>query len=710
MREPWVCANSAASGIAECLRWLPKTRAWRSVSLPARTAVDKVRPSSSETAASRPAEILFMPPTQAIQRKAAELGKLAVQMTTAAGSGHPSSALSLAHLTTVLMYRQMRYDPANPWHPAGDRLVLSEGHAVPIVYAAYADLGGAVGQDSDSARKLRIADLDDLRARDSVLDGHPNPAEGFPFFDAATGSLGQGLSVAAGLGLAARLDGSGRRIYAIVGDGESREGQIWEAVDFIVERQLTDVCMIFNANGHGQAAAVSPQQLPDRLAAKLRAFGCEVVEIDGHDAGQIEAALARMGQAEQPLAIVARTVKGWGVDALLNGNWHGKPLKKEDLDAAYASLDKAADTDHPADLGPPPPPPPLPAQPVARPDPRSVDWPAFRDTMISGGLELALDKGKLATRQAYGATLKVAGDLLPHVVALDGDVSNSTFAEIFGAAHSERFFECKIAEQNMVSVAAGLAAAGYIPFVNSFAKFIARAYDQVELANISRANIKLVGSHAGVTPCSDGPSQMALADMAFFRAFAGVRGDDRENPLCWVYQPADAVAAYHCTRLMLAHQGMCYMRTHRPAVPLLYKPDTTFEPGGMHVLATGADIAIVTAGYLVHLGHTVRELLGRQNIHATLIDAYSFPINAEPLADALRRAGRRALVVEDNYAGGLGAAVAEIAARSGDLEVHTLCCERVPKSTRTEAEELEYCGVSPAQIADHALAMLRRPR
>ena len=646
----------------------------------------------------------------AIHIKAGRLGKLAVRMTSHAGSGHPSSALSLAHLVTHLMYRQMRYDPGDPRHPAADRLVLSEGHAVPIVYAAYADLGGAVGCESNG--RLCVADLDDLRTRKSVLDGHPNPAEGFPFFDAATGSLGQGLSVGAGLALAGRLDGGERRIYVLIGDGESREGQIWEAADFIVDHELSHVCAVFNCNGQGQAGLVSPQQSPERLAAKAAAFGWEVAVIDGHDPRAIEEAFARVGQCEKPLAIVAKTVKGWGVEQLQKGNWHGKPPRPEDLPDIDTSLDKtvaqavgkaAGDESLPA--------PSAPARPkdVARPDPRGVEWPAFHEAIASVGLDKTLAQGKLATRRAYGAALKTAGDLLPQVVCLDGDVSNSTMAGMFAKAHPERFFECKIAEQNMVSVAVGMSAAGYIPFVNSFAKFISRAYDQIELASISRANIKLVGSHSGITPSADGPSQMGLLDVAYFRAFTTVRGDDRTGPLCWCYQPADAVAAYHCTRLMIEHDGMCYMRTHRPDVPLLYDPQTKFEPGGFHVVASGDDLAIVTAGYMVHEARRAVQLLAEQNVRAALIDAYSLPIDGERLIDALRRSGSRALTVEDNYGGGVGPAVADIAAACGGVRVETLCCQRIPKSTREPNQVLDYCGVSATQIADHAKALATRP-
>jgi len=648
----------------------------------------------------------------AVHQKAITLAKLALRMTAQAGSGHPSSALSLVHLVAHLMYRQMNFDPADPWNPAGDRLVLSEGHAVPIIYAAWADLGGVVSDGNGGWRRLETGDVDHLRARESALDGHPNPAEGFPFFDAATGSLGQGLSVAAGLGLAARRDDTGRRIYCLIGDGESREGQIWEAVDFIADHQLTNVCAIFNCNGYGQAAAVSYQQSSDRIAQKLEAFGYNVAIINGHDPLEISRAFTEFDQSHRrPVAIVAQTVKGWGVKTLLKGNWHGKPLKVDQLAEAEQSLDEyyAASVEGLNEGGTlEGPAAPVEVKTLDAPAVEGVQWPAFADAMEGAGLGDALSKGKLATRRAYGAALKVAGDLLPQVVALDGDVSNSTFSNIFAKHHADRFFECKIAEQNMVSVAAGLAAAGRIPFVNSFAKFIARAYDQVEMANISRANLKLVGSHAGISLAADGPSQMSLLDVAYFHGFTTVRGDNGD-PLCWLFHPADAVAAYHCTRLMTRSRGMCYMRTHRPDVPLIYEPDTPFEPGGFHVLHAGKDLALVTAGYMVHVAKEAAELLAKEKINASVIDAYSLPLDAERLVETLRRSGGKALVVEDNY-GGLGGAVAEIAAAAGNLRVLTLGPRCIPKSALTSADELDYCGVGPAQIIEKAASLIRAAR
>jgi transketolase len=263
----------------------------------------------------------------AVHAKALQLDRMSLEMCAKAGSGHPTSAMSLGHIVTVLLYHTMRWLPDHPKYPTSDRLILSEGHAVPVIYAAFADLGAAVGRGSDRT-PLRVEDLDGLRENDSVLDGHPNPMEGFPFFDAATGSLGQGLSAAAGVALAAKQDDIDKRVYCIVGDGESREGQIWEAIDFIVDHKLANVLPIFNCNGFGQADKVSRQQSPERIAAKLRAAGFEVLEIDGHKPEAIRSAFEAFierSTGEEPTAIVARTVKGWGAECIQGGGWHGKP-------------------------------------------------------------------------------------------------------------------------------------------------------------------------------------------------------------------------------------------------------------------------------------------------------------------------------------------------------------------------------------------------
>lgn len=634
---------------------------------------------------------------RAVDAKAVELGKHVLRMTTAAGSGHPSSALSILHVVITLMHRVMRYDPADPWHAGNDRLVLSEGHAVPAVYAAYAEVGGVLGKDRAAAVKLRFEDLAGLRELASPLDGHPNPAEGFPFFDAATGSLGQGLSVAAGLAAAARRRGIDKRIYCLIGDGESREGQIWEAADFIVDHKLHNVVAIFNSNGQGQADYVSPQQSPERLAAKLGAFGWSAEIINGHDADAIAKALSK-ADGSRPIAIVARTEKGWGCDLLKDKSNHGKPLTDAQLAAGIAALDATG-----AKLGGPSSDgalaaPPRPNAASALPS-GTIAMTPFDAAMKAAGLSGAVEKNACATRRAYGAALLALARADARIVAFDGDVSNSTFADMLAKQMPERFFECKIAEQNMLSAAAGAAAAGLIPFASSFAKFLARAYDQIEMAQITRANVKIVGSHAGISLAADGPSQMSLHDVAYFRA-AGAADNGRGQPVCVSLQPSDAVSAYACTWLMANHVGMCYMRTHRPDVPLLYSPDTTFRIGGSHKLLGGASdrLTIVSSGYMVHVCKEAAESLGRAGMPVTLIDAYCLPLDAEPILAAARRSGERMLVVEDNYVGGLAGALAEAAAEAGDVRVASMTCRRIPKSARTPAEIMAYVGLSPADI------------
>ncbi len=642
-----------------------------------------------------------------IHAKVIELGKHVLRMTTAAGSGHPSSALSIMHIVVTLMHDVMRWDPADPWNLGNDRLVLSEGHAVPAVYAAYADLGGMVGKDRRSARRLMAGDLNTLREAESPLDGHPNPAEGFPFFDAATGSLGQGLSVAAGLGIAARLRKSDRRIYVIIGDGESREGQIWEAMDLVAERRLTNVVAIFNCNGQGQADYVSKQQSPESLAAKAEAFGWRAVTIDGHDPEAIKTTLESATSGDRPLVMIAKTQKGWGCEALKEKTNHGKPVATVRLEEAIAELDAMYDKLGVArgvegKLVPQPPEKLGDASPAAQ-TMKPLD---FMTAMKQVGLDGAVAKGQLATRRAYGAALVALGAADSRIVALDGDVRNSTFSEMFLEKFPERFVECKIAEQNMISTAAGMAAAGYIPFISTFAKFVARAYDQIEMAEITRANIKIVGSHAGISLAADGPSQMSLQDVAYFRS-ASETDDGFGHPACVSFQPADAVAAYHCTWLMANHQGMCYMRTHRPDVALLYKPDTRFEVGGSHVLAEGDAITLVSAGYMVHVCKQAMEELAAGGVRCTLIDAYSFPLRCAPILAASAKTGSRILSVEDNYVGGLGGALAEAAAAQGGVRVWSMTCRKIPKSAKTTDQIMAYAGLSPVDIANRVRELVR---
>jgi transketolase len=648
----------------------------------------------------------------AVHAQAIELDKMSLDMCAAAGAGHPSTAMSLGHLVTVLMFHSMRWSPDYPDYPTADRLVLSEGHAVPIIYAAAIKLGVTVGKP-DARRKLQMTDLRKLREGASELDGHPNPMEGFPFFDAATGSLGQGLSVAAGLGNGARLDGLDRRIYCIIGDGESREGQITEALDYIADHNLTNVLPIFNCNEYGQADRVSPQQSPERIAARLEAMGFTVRSIDGHAPNQIKAALDSFAenstsQSGKPMALVAKTVKGWGSAIMQGGGWHGKPASGDQLKKALSELDEKriqltsslASSDA-FEIQPPP-----------QAAPREAmlgELPPLADTMKRFDMESALHTGKMATRKAYGIALRALGHVNSRVVVLDADVSNSTFAEMFAkdADLKERFFECKIGEQNMVSVAVGLSAAGKVPFVSTFAKFVTRAYDQIEMAINSGANIKVVGSHAGISLASDGPSQMALPDVAWFRSLSTMK-DHRGNPGCYLLQPADAYAAYALTGVMAEYEGACYMRTLRPDTEFIYSDDVVFNLGGFEVLQEGRDVAICAAGYMVHEANKALDLLDKAGISATLVDLYSLPFEADKLLDIIAANNGYALSVEDNYGGALGSAIADALVGSGDaFTLEQLYVKRIPKSAKTPEEMLQLCNLTAADIVKAVMRMLQ---
>ncbi len=650
----------------------------------------------------------------AVHAQAIELDRLSLEMTAASGSGHPTSAMSIGHIVTTLMFSAMRWSPDYPDYPTSDRLVLSEGHAVPAVYAAMATLGVMVGKGEDR-RKLTTDDLSTLREWNSVLDGHPNPMEGVPFFDAATGSLGMGLSVAAGLGKAARLDGYDKRIYCIIGDGEAREGQIAEALDFIVDHGLTNVLPIFNCNGYGQADRVSAQQGTEKLANKLRAFGYEVVEIDGHAPAQIKQAFDRFAKISadeqaKPLAVVAKTVKGWGCPSLQGGGWHGKPASGESLKRALAELDErrleltsalsGADQftiEPPAEAN--------------QKDFISPELPPLADAMKALDMETVLHTGKMATRRAYGVALRTLGGISPDVVVLDADVSNSTFAESFGkdAKLADRFVECKIAEQNMVSVGAGMSAGGKIPFCSTFSKFMTRAYDQIEMALYSGANIKLVGSHSGITLAADGPSQMSLPDVAWFRSLSTTT-DHRGNPGCYILQPADAYSAYSLTGVMAEYEGMCYMRTLRAETEILYSDDHVFNLGGFEVLHEGRDVVIAACGYMVHEGNRAVELLDKAGVSATLVDMYSIPFDQDKLLDLVAANGGFVISLEDNYGGALGSAIADALVGSGDgFELAQMHVTRIPKSAKTPEEMLKMCGLTAEDVVARTMELLRVP-
>ncbi len=648
----------------------------------------------------------------AVHAQAIELNRLSLEMCATAGSGHPSTCMSLGHLVTVLMFNSMRWSPDYPDYPTSDRLVLSEGHAVPIIYAACAKLGVKYGKDPENRRALTVEDLKGLREANSELDGHPNPMEGFPFFDAATGSLGQGLSVAAGLGEAAKLDAIDRRIYCIIGDGESREGQISEAYDFIIERKLTNVCTILNCNDYGQADRVSHQQSAEVQVKRLTAIGFKVLEIDGHDPKAIKAALDEFaknaGTWGTPIAIVAKTEKGWGVSGMHGGGWHGKPATGEALTKALSELDEkrvqltsslvSSDS--------------FEIQPPTELKPRDIK----QDEMIPLGemakkfdLVSAIQSGRMATRRAYGVALRALGHVNDRVVVLDADVSNSTYTDMFkkDPALASRFVECKIAEQNMISAGVGMAAGGKIPFCSTFAKFVTRAYDQIEMAINGGANIKIVGSHAGITLAADGPSQMSLPDISWFRSFSTVR-DHRGNPACYVLQPSDAYAAYALTHAMAEYEGVCYMRTLRADTEFIYSDSTAFNLGGFEVLSEGRDVLLCASGFMVHEANKALDALDKAGISATLVDLYSLPFDADALMDIANQNGGFIISIEDNYGGGIGSAIADALTSSGDaFTLRQMHVRRIPKSAKTPEEVLAMCGLSSNDIVKETMKLLQ---
>jgi len=648
----------------------------------------------------------------AVHAQAIELDRMSIEMCAAAGSGHPSTSMSLGHIVTVLLFNEMRWSPDYPDYPTSDRLILSEGHAVPIVYCACIKLGVKVGKDPENRRALTLADVKMLREASSELDGHPNPMEGFPFFDTATGSLGQGLSAAAGLAEAARLDGLDRRMYCIVGDGESREGQISEALDYIIDRKLNNVCTILNCNEYGQADRVSGQQSAATQKAKLEAYGFTVREIDGHDPKAIKAAFDEFakisGTNQAPMAIVARTVKGWGTQTMHGAGWHGKPASGEQMKKALSELDERrlelTSTLVDADS--------FEIQPPSEYKPteyKQGDMPSLTEVAKKNDMLSVMQGGKMATRRAYGIALRALGQSNERVVSLDCDVSNSTFADMFkkDPGLASRFFECKIAEQNMISMAAGLSAAGKIPFCSTFAKFVTRAYDQIEMAINSGSNLKIIGSHAGITLAADGPSQMSLPDVSWFRSFSTMR-DHRGNPGCYILQPSDAYAAYALTWAMAEYEGVAYMRTLRADTEFIYSDETTFNLGGFEVLNEGRDVLIAAAGYMVHEANKAVDMLDRAGIDATLVDLYSLPFDENAILDIANSNNGQVITVEDNYGGGIGSAMADVLAGSGDgFTLKQMHVRRIPKSARTPDELLKMCSLTAEDIKNEVMKQLQ---
>lgn len=601
-----------------------------------------------------------------IRDKARRLGILSMMATTAAGSGHPTSCLSAAELVAATFFHAMKFDPRKPNGSRSDRFVLSKGHAAPVLYAALAEAG-----------VFPASRLMTLRQFSSELEGHPTPR--IPGVDAATGSLGQGLSVGAGLAIGAKLDKLGTRVFVLLGDGELAEGNVWEAAEFAGHYALDNLIALADINALGQSDRTMYQHDMEIYRKKFEAQGWGTQVIDGHDVAAVIAALDRATSAKgHPQAIVARTIKGHGVSFLSDKDgWHGKPLSKEQLGKAVEEL--GGPVELPADPG----------RSYARaelPEP-----PAFPEPPVPSYKADA----QVATREAYGNALKRIGAVNPHIVALDGDVKNSTFAEKFGDAFPERFFQAYIAEQNMIAAGVGLAARGKVPFLSSFACFLSRAYDQVRMASISRSPVKLCGSHCGVSIGEDGPSQMALEDIAAFRAVHG----------SVILYPSDAYSAERLTEQAARLPGITYIRTSRPKTGLLYSAGEKFPVPGFHVLRQSAKDAtlVIGAGITAHEALKAYEQLKSENISVRVVDLYCVkPIEGLRLAEHLRACNNFLITAEDHYPeGGLGEAVISALAEveAAPARFKKLAVNGLPHSGKAD-ELLDAFGISSRHIAE----------
>src|SRR6202050_1984892 len=596
----------------------------------------------------------------AIKEKARRLGVYSMMSTTAAGSGHPTSCLSCAELMAGVFFYAMKFDPKNPNSPDGDRFVLSKGHAAPILYAALAEAG-----------VFPLSRLMTLRQLSSELEGHPTPL--IPGVDAATGSLGQGLSVGAGLAIGAKLDGSNTRVYVLMGDGELAEGQVWEAAEFAGHYKLDNLIAVADINALGQSEPTMYRHDMEVYRRKFESEGFDVQVIDGHDVAAVLAALDQAKKAiDKPQAIVARTIKGHGVSFIAGKeHWHGKPLSKDELAKALQ------------EMGTVPPIPPDPGKSYARKNlPTPPDFPPAPAPDYKSD-------AKVATREAYGYALRRIATVNPHLVAISGDVKNSTFSEIFGDAYPQRFFQGYIAEQNMVSASVGLVARGKVPFADSFACFLSRTFDQVRMAAISRSTVNLCGSHCGVSIGEDGPSQMALEDLAMFRAVEG----------SVVLYPSDAVSAERLTEYMARKDAICYLRTSRPKTPILYTNDDKFPVPGYKVLRKSDQdrATVIGAGVTLHEALKAADQLKGEGINIRVIDLYCVkPLDGKALAADVKATRGALVTVEDHFSeGGIGEAVLAALMTEGapPARLKRLDIHGIPHSGKPD-ELLDAFGIS----------------
>jgi transketolase len=619
---------------------------------------------------------------------AAQLRVDSVRAATSAGSGHPTSSMSAADLLAVLAGRHLRYDWDNPKSPLNDHLIFSKGHASPLLYSVFKAVG-AVTEDEL---------LNGYRRFGQRLEGHPTPV--LPWVDVATGSLGQGLPDAVGVALAGKyLDRLPYRTWVLTGDSELAEGSIWEALDKASYYQLSNLVVLADINRLGQRGATDLGWDLHKYAARAAAFGARTIEIDGHDVSIIDQALSEAEEhaaGGQPTVILAKTIKGRGFSEVENSpDWHGKPFPPDMADRAIAELGGIRNRviqglrPEPAEPGPAlEHPSTLPSQgDKAQP---SRDWPQYKVG------------DKVATRKAYGDALVTLGTRDDKVVALDGEVSNSTYASEFATAFPGRYFEMFIAEQQMIAAATGLAVRGYKAYASTFAAFLTRAYDFIRMGAVSNVDLRLVGSHAGVEIGPDGPSQMAMEDLAMIRAVQGST----------VLYPSDGTSTAALTAAMAELHGISYMRTTRGSYPGLYEPGEEFPVGGSKLLRSSDNdqVTLIGAGVTLHEALKAADQLAQDGIQARVIDLYSVkPVDSAALQAAASATAGRIVVAEDHHPeGGLGAAVADALLEAGQQGLHlTRLAVREMPGSGTPDELLAWAGIDAAHIADAARELVR---
>ncbi len=596
-------------------------------------------------------------------------------MTTVAGSGHPTSSLSAADIMAALFFDAMHFDPTNYDNPNNDRFILSKGHASPVFYAIFKELGIISEEQLYTYRRF-----------DSVLEGHPTLR--FKWTEAATGALGIGLSIGNGMALTAKMEERPYYTYVLLGDAEVAEGAIWEAAEVAAFYKLNNLIAIIDVNRLGQTGETQHGYHMQRYADKFHAFGWHTIIIDGHNMSEIVHAFEKARLVEnKPTIIVAKTIKGFGVDIAENKNgFHGKAFKKEELNDILAKMEKRFEK-------------------AVKFDAKEFGWkphlpPGPKDAKETHGCSSVLmpeSKYKIGdeekTRKVYGQALAKLGNTCKAIVSLDADVSNSTFAEIFKEAHPKRFIEAFVAEQNMVSMSVGMWKRGKVPFISTFGAFFSRAFDQIRMAAISTAPLRLVGSHAGVSIGQDGPSQMGLEDIALMRSLPG----------SIVFYPCDATSTWKLVPLMAQYtDGISYLRTTRMATPVLYSDQEEFVIGGCKVLRqSDTDKAcVIGAGITVHEALKAYNELKKINISIAVIDLYCLkPLDVETIQKVAEASNKCVVTVEDHYrAGGIGEAIT-FALKNSGIRFANLAVKELPRSGMPY-ELLASAGIDAKSIVE----------